>query len=184
MTFGFGAAGGTLEVAGTLSIDGDLLAFNSADGLIHVLAGGTLNRTSGTGTTTLQPAVENDGTITTGATSGVLSLAGGDGAGSSSGAYTPAGTGVVSFTGGTSELTATASVGGTGTFEVGGGTVQVASGATYAAGTTSMSGGTFTFDATGTTNAFNSSGGTRDGRARSPAARVAAASRAAPSPVA
>ena len=137
MVFGFGAAGGTLEVAGTLSITGDLLASDFGGGLIHVLAGGTLNRSSGTGTTQLQPAVENDGTITTGATSGVLALGGGDGAGSSSGTYTPSGTGVVSFAGGTSELTATASVAGTGTCEVSGGTVQVAAGASYAGGTTS-----------------------------------------------
>ena len=50
MVFGFGAAGGTLEVAGTLSITGDLLASDFGGGLIHVLAGGTLNRSSGTGT--------------------------------------------------------------------------------------------------------------------------------------
>ena len=52
LQFGFPAGGGTLEVAGTLSITGDLFARAisvRALELIHVLAGGTLNRVRGSG---------------------------------------------------------------------------------------------------------------------------------------
>ena len=162
LEFGFPTGGGTLEIAGGLSITGDLFAgdFGAGAELIHVLPGGTLNRASGSGATTLNPAVENDGTITTGAGSGLLTLGGGDGAGTSSGSYSPSGTGIVSFAGGSSELTSAASAGGSGTVRVGGGTVQVAAGASWAntSGTTELTGGVFTFDATGTTGTFNSDG--------------------------
>ena len=108
MEFGFGAAGGTLEVAGTLSITGDRLASDFGGGLIHVLAGGTLNRSSGTGTTKLQPAVENDGTITIGTgTLAVSSLTQAQGSTTVSGGTTLSG--AVTLNGGT--------LGGSGTVE-------------------------------------------------------------------
>ncbi len=70
-----------------------LLPNSGAGQLIHVLAGGTLTKSAGGGTTEIHVPVENDGTVS--AAAGTLELAGGSA--SNSGSWAPSGPGVVEF---------------------------------------------------------------------------------------
>src|SRR4051794_24737001 len=162
-TVGIGGTGGaTVNIAAgdVFNVTGDVNTSNWVGGLWNNQ--GTVNRTTATGTATFNNAVENDGTINVG--SGKLSLAQGDGAGTSSGTYSAAAGAKFEFYGGNYELTGAAGVGGAGTVEDYAATVTVASGATFNPGALGLTGwGALQLDTTASTGSLNAVGGTRSG---------------------
>ena len=103
--------GADIEVGGasgprTLDLQDDQLIFDGdggADSVLHVLAGGTLTRTSaaGSGVADVQIPVENDGTVT--AAAGTTTWLSGGSSGNS-GQWSPAAGGFVNFAGGTHSI--------------------------------------------------------------------------------
>ena len=163
----FLANGRTLDAQGTFALSVAQTIFNSGTaGLIHVSPGGTMQRTATAGIATVNPAVENDGTVRVAFAGGEIDLTGGSAGGSSTGDYGSAGSpaGAIEFTSGTHVLGDGASF--LDGVDVSGATVNVAAGETASAsGVTGMDtgtiGGTGTFDITGGT--FTWSGGSFDG---------------------
>jgi hypothetical protein len=82
-TTSIGVSASTLNINAAFTITGDGSMSGGFGGVVHVGSGGSIT-TSNTGTASLQPALDNDGTVTVG--SGTLSLAGGDG-GTTTGSY-------------------------------------------------------------------------------------------------
>ncbi len=154
------ANGADIEVGGasgprTLDLQDDQLIFDgdgSDDSSLHVLAGGTLTRTSagGSAIADVQISVENDGTVSSGA--GILGLSGGSGGQTSAGQYSPATGAVVGFGGGTHLLAAGAAINGPGTTTITSGAVSASGATTVAANAVvSLAGGTLASGAGGTT---------------------------------
>ena len=95
--------GATIEIGPGATLDSKVdhtFSLNIGTGNIHVLAGGTLTKSAGSGTTSISVPLENDGTVS--ASAGRLRLNGGSSA--SSGTWSPSGAGVVEFAGGTHSL--------------------------------------------------------------------------------
>jgi hypothetical protein len=81
--------GRILDVGGTFALAGDFSLFSTGTpGLVHVLATGVVRKTAGVGASSINPPIDNDGTVeaTTGAGSS-LSLAGGSGSATSTGSF-------------------------------------------------------------------------------------------------
>ncbi len=122
--------GRTLEIAGTYAVSGDRTLFSggATAPLVHVLSGGTLRKTSGTQSASIDPALDNDGTVE--GTAGRLELDRGA-AQAQTGTFRGAG-GSVAFTGGTHVLGAGADL--QGATAVDGGTLQLSSPVSLAGG--------------------------------------------------
>ena len=117
--------GGTLNIGSTFTMtsadDTNHAATNNTNnGLVHVLSGGSLVRDTSTGTQTIAPPVDNDGTTASSVKTGILNLAGGD-SGSTTGGYSVT-SGATLETHGTFE---SPSVTGSGTLDVASGTTTV-----------------------------------------------------------
>ena len=152
---------GTIENAGTLIIPGDVNTAGEPSGVLHNLAGATLNRTNSAGTATFGRPFDNDGTVNV--TSGTLALHDGSGAGNTStGSFTAGAGSTVSFAG-LHSLGAGASIDGAGTarFGSGGGgnVTSLAAGAAYSPGTTAIEGGFVDLAGNGTTGRITQNGG-------------------------
>jgi hypothetical protein len=161
---GVGGSGGATVNIGSgdvLNVTGDVSSGNFGSGLWNNQ--GTINRTTATGTASFNNAVENDGTINAG--SGTLTLAQGDGAGTSSGDYIAAAGATLSFGGGTHELTDGAALTGAGTVRFGAGTTVVGTGTTFSPEALSFIDGTLQLDTAGSAGSLTATagGGTRNG---------------------
>lgn len=157
-----GGGGGTINIGASsvLNITGNVSSSNYAGGLWNNQ--GTINRTTATGTASINNAVENDGAINV--NSGTLALQNGDGSGSSSGDYTAAAGTTLKFLGSSNELTSGASLGGAGTVVDNGATLAIGAGVTFNPGALSLDGaGTLQLDSAGTTGSLTATGGTRSG---------------------
>ena len=150
----------TLEGNSLFDITGDgSTSFNQGGGRsqVMVLAGATLRKSAGSGQSTLDFVVDNDGTVQ--AQTGTLALAGGTG-GTSSGAYTVAST--LQFSGPDGALDASSSLSGGGTVRFSGGTNTIAG--TYNVGTTEiLSGAAIIESANAQTGMLTLSGGVLGG---------------------
>ena len=129
----------TLNIASSFAITGNGQIGGSFSPLIHVTGSIT---TSNTGTATIQPVLDNDGTITVG--SGTLDLAGGDNA-TTAGSYSIAGGATLLLGTGSlqsSSAAAPMTISGNGTMAVGGccGALTVGSGDTFTPHTVDMRG--------------------------------------------
>ena len=93
----------TIEIAGTFTAAGDtsITPFNTFHGLVHVMSGGTLQKTGGTGTTFVGVELDNDGAVST--NTGTLELHDGD-AGSTTGTYSIGSGTTLQYSGGTASL--------------------------------------------------------------------------------
>ena len=158
---------GTIENAGTLNLIGDVNSFSASAGLLHNLAGATVNRTTSAGTAVLGGSFDNDGAVTV--ASGTLALTGGSGSGNTSaGSFTTNAGTTLSF-GGLHSLGASAAIAGAGTarfVSAGGGNItSLAAGAAYSPATTAIEGGFVDLAGNGTTGRItsNGSGGGRGG---------------------
>ncbi len=116
-----------LNVAAKLTLAGDrsVNLRNAAGGQVHVFAGGTIEKTAGSGESFVSPALDNDGTVS--AKSGTLRLDGGD-AGTTTGAFDATSGKTLHLAGGSWTLP---NVTGAGTLWMEAGTVTVPSGATF-----------------------------------------------------
>jgi hypothetical protein len=143
------ANGRLLEVVGTYSLTADV-SLNASGTAPSIHNGGTLQKSAGSGTSTIFAALDNDGSVV--ASSGTLSLRAGTG--TSTGSFgAAAAVGTVQFDTGTHTLTGAALPG---HVRLAGGTLQVTAGSTVtASGANSMSGGTL-----GGTGTFSLTGGT------------------------
>ncbi|MEA2238059.1 MAG: fibronectin-binding autotransporter adhesin [Thermoanaerobaculia bacterium] len=160
---------GTVNYSGTLplTLSGASKITNNAafhllsDGIIFVSGSGTidnngtLDKSGGTGTITLGPAVNNAGTVS--ATAGTLSLGGG---GTHTGSFTVTAPGNLSFFG-THSMAGGGSINGTGTLSFSGATATV--GVPVNVGTLSITAGTATLNANASANAFTMTNGTLGG---------------------
>ena len=160
----FVSQGRQVEVQGTLDLSVAQTIFNSGTvGLIHVAAGGTIQRTSTSGTATVNPPVDNDGTVNTAVANGAIVLNGGT-TGTSTGDYgSAAAPGTIDFASGTHFLGNGSRILGGVNFS--GAIMQVVVGATTTvSGANGMSvgtiGGSGTFDLTSGT--FTWTGGSFD----------------------
>ncbi len=148
------AEGRLLEIAGLMTMDAaqPIIDGGGVDPLVHVDDGGTIRRATTTGTARIDAPVENDGTVA--ATTGLLRIDGGGGAGTADGTFgAAAATGTVEFGGGTFTLADGAVLAGgthliSGTVAVAGGATATASGANEVSG--GVVGGTGTLAVTGT----------------------------------
>jgi fibronectin-binding autotransporter adhesin len=125
----------TLNINSSFSITGDGSMAGAFSPLIHVGSTGSVT-TSNTGTATIQPALDNDGSVSVG--SGTLSLSGGDN-GTTTGSYSIAsGATLLLQSGGLDSPSIT----GAGTIAVGGccGTLTVSSGDTFTPSTVDLRG--------------------------------------------
>jgi hypothetical protein len=123
-----------IQVAGT--------GFLSGNGIFNNQAGATFQKSVDPGEVTVNPSLNNSGTVDV--QSGTLKLAGG---GMSGGTFTVAATATLTFSGGSHNLIPSANVSGAGTVVFGGGTVE--ENGTYAiSGSTSFTGGSAYFPGT------------------------------------
>ncbi len=123
---------------GTWDIQSDVSTGTLGGAAPSITNTGTIRKTAGAGTTTIQQAMNNDGTLDV--QSGTINLGGG---GTSGGAYQAGPAGTLAFTNLTHTLGAGASVTGSGTIQVGGGTVLLQAGSSFTpTGPTQISGGT------------------------------------------
>jgi hypothetical protein len=141
-----------------LSIAGDLSTSNFGGNTINISASGSLTKTSGSGISQIEFAIDDDGVIN--ANSGTLRLTGGD-------AGTPTGTMAIA-TGATLELNSTwspPSLTGTGTaiLLLSGGTLTTANTATFSVPTVNQTAGTWTLNKNISQAAYSGTGGTRAG---------------------
>ena len=155
------AADSVLENAGTFDVKGDDIYAFAANPQPRIHNTGTFKKTGGTGTTEIQAAFDNDGTVT--ASSGTLGLGGGSGTETGSGTFSADAGAVLAFTSGTTlEAGSTATLSGAGTIRVGGATVNFA-GSAAITGTLEITTGVLNFNGTGTTANMTHSGGTLGG---------------------
>ena len=137
----FVSQGRGVEVLGTLDLSVAQTIFNSGTvGLIHIAAGATMHRTSTSGTATVNPPVDNDGTVNTAVANGVIVLNGGT-TGTSAGDYgSAAPPGTIDFATGTHFLGNGSRI--LGGVTISGATLQVAAGkTTTVSGANNMSAG-------------------------------------------
>ncbi len=145
--------GSTLNNAGTFNIQNDQGIVSAGTGTNSFNNSGTLQKTAGSGTSTITALLNNTGSLTSSA--GELALNGG---GTHSGAFS-AGTGaILTFGGGTHAIGATSTVSAAGVIRFSGGTADIA-GTYNVAGTTRVSGGTARFNAAASTAVLELSGG-------------------------
>jgi hypothetical protein len=141
-------ANSTLSVTGDASLSGSVGTFKNA---------GTLQKSAGTGTTTISAPLVNTGTVD--ATSGTLSITGND---TATGAFTVETGAALSFNGGTQGLQANSSISGAGDVTFNGANLTML-GSYTATGNTTVSNGTVSFDANATLSSLTLSGGTLGG---------------------
>ena len=121
-----------LENAGTFDVEGRRHLRASANPQPRIHNTGTFEKSGGTGTTEIQAAFDNDGTVT--ASSGTLGLGGGSGTADRSGTFSADAGAVLAFSSGsTLEAGSTATLSGAGTIRVGGATVNFAGSAAITA---------------------------------------------------
>src|SRR5438552_4130750 len=152
--------GRVLEIAGTFDNTADATFFGGGTApLIHVLLGGVFKKSGASGSSRIDPPLQNDGAVQ--ASSGTLQLNGG--APSGAGSFGGAQGGTVAFTANTATLSNGAKF--LGSVSLTSGAVQVGQGNTLTvSGSNAMSGGTL--GGTGTVNisgSFAWSGGIMDG---------------------
>lgn len=150
---------GTLNNAGLLDLRSDATIQAGSGAAINNQSGATIQKSVGTGTSTIYAAVNNSGTVT--ATTGTLNLEGG---GTHAGAFTAPSGATLGFTGGTHTMGAGTSVSGAGTVTFSGGTSNFNSSACatppcFDAGTTKIFSGQANFNAAATTAGFLLTGG-------------------------
>jgi fibronectin-binding autotransporter adhesin len=160
-------SGGTLDFASDANA---IIDAGAANLLVHVLAGGTLKQTA-TGTeggSVIHVAMDNDGQVL--ATAGKLLLRGGSGAGrASSGTYDATSPARIAFQG-TTDLSTTGRLTGTGTMEFNSGTLTIPTGSValpspYDPAATSFTLGDLSLGSNGSTGTLTSIGGNRLGSA-------------------
>lgn len=154
-------SGGTIDIAAATSEVADF--FNTS--LIHILPGGTLMRGVAGADEQMDIAIDNDGQVT--ATAGRMLLRGGTGGQTSDGVYSAASPATLAFQG-TTNLSTSARMTGTGTMEFNGGTVTIPAGSTaspsaYNPSSTTFTLGNLSLGSDGTTGALSSIGGQRGG---------------------
>jgi hypothetical protein len=156
------ASGGTLDLAA----DAVRLQDGGTSSLVHVLSGGTLKLSvGGTEGAQVDTPLDNDGGVL--ATAGRLLLRGGTGGQTSSGTYTATSPATVAYQG-TTDLSTTARLTGTGTMEFNGGTLTIpanstASPSAYNPANTSFTLGGLSLGSDGSTGTLASTGGERGG---------------------
>jgi hypothetical protein len=165
--FGTGTNRINIDAGDVLDITGDVTA-GGGDGTNLWRNEGTLNRTTSTGTASINQAFENDGTVNVDA--GTLNLARGDGSGTSAGDYTVAAAGTLQFSNAfpsdgpvSIDITGSdASVTGPGRVRQSNATTVVGGGARFDVGTLDFGplGGTLQLDSDGKTQALTSSSNT------------------------
>jgi hypothetical protein len=154
-------AGTTLENQGTLNITGDLTFTSNGAGLIRNTATGTINRTTSTGTVTLQAQFENDGDANF--ESGTTLVRG---AGSSStGTFDVSAGATFKVNSQTLTIGSPGSITSTGTVGTASATLAIGDGATLDAQTVDLAGGSLSVatGATATTTELDAAGATRTG---------------------
>ena len=116
-----------------------------------MLSGGLLKKSAGSGTSNLDIAVDNDGSVQ--ALSGTLSLGEGSGAGhSSTGSFSASAGNTLEFRGNTQDMSGTASVSGAGTIQQNSGTTTFGGASWNVSGSTNeVASGQINFNAAGTT---------------------------------
>ncbi|MDQ4024474.1 MAG: hypothetical protein M3217_03130, partial [Actinomycetota bacterium] len=150
--------GGTLENQGTLNVTGNVSVANQqSSGRVHNLASAQINRTTSSGSATINPPLDNDGQV--GAQTGELRLLAGTGSGeTSSGSFSAAAGATLAFDGQHEIGGAGSSIGGAGTAEFEGSTTSLAADAAYSPGTTSVPEGFVSLEGSGTTGRIVSDG--------------------------
>jgi len=162
-TINYGGGSSPLTMSGSSKITNNAAFHLTADRNINLSGGatidnnGTLDKSGGSGTSTLFPPVNNAGTVS--ATSGTLALAGGGA--SSGGSFTVTAPANLSFASGTHSMSGGGSISGTGTLSFSGGAATV--GIPVNVSTLNMNAGTATLDVTSSAGAFTMTGGTLGG---------------------
>jgi hypothetical protein len=131
----------TNQAGASFEIQTDRMFYQLTDPLGTFQNAGTVSKSAGTGTTEIQMAFHNTGTVQV--QSGILLL---DRGGISSGSFSVAEAATLNFGGGTHELQPGSRVAGAGTVDFAGGTVNAA-GTYHITGRTRISGGTLNFAA-------------------------------------
>ena len=158
--YGTSIGGGTLDNAAgaTFLIESDQNIYANS-GTTLFTNEGQLTKSVTTGTTTIEVAFDNTGTVDV--ETGTLALD--DGGTSALSAFTVASGATLAFVGGTFDLTGGGTLG-SGTLAVTGGTVDISGGGTFGSGTLAVTGGTVNAGASDlTVGSFQQSGGTLSG---------------------
>jgi uncharacterized repeat protein (TIGR01451 family) len=144
--------GGTLNNIGTFTIQTDQGISSSGAGNLFV-NGGTLEKTSGSGTSSIFTPFQNAGSVT--ASTGTLSF---NGAGTHTGSFLATSPGTIRFGGGTNSSSA-GSYSGTGDFVFASGNITLSGTTTYSATTTDIVGATVVMNVNADTVALHQQGG-------------------------